>query len=418
MCRLTLYVYGGGSHSAGITHVADIPYFRDHLDLFGVDASNRSCVLESSCTEPTFAPLHKSVYSGDAVILQRLLETCALTTDPDRADLFVLPEPYGTTTGVAWGCKSDDQRHTPLCRRKGASSESALRRHSVAHPAMPYLTDATAARHVILCSTDVEWCPSFHANSTLINLGDDDVQSNMIRHSHSLFDRRMGRNGVRLPNALSVPYRVSQWIAPPPAGAAAPPPRRWLLSANLNNHRASCRAKLGAAIEAAAKASNDTNRVLISHSMLNPAEAADVARASTFCVCATGDAKGFTARFYFSLAAGCLPVFVDCWTRNLTLAELALPYPSLLNWSALVVVPPNSVGVPTGVGVRGADVLRLVREMPEAEVARRQRYLHSVAHWLAYDLEPSSEHPRHDRRDAPAALIRELELRFARIRDR
>ena len=238
----------------------------------------------------------------------------------------------------------------------------------------------------------------------------------MIHHSHSLFDRRMGRTGVRLPNALSVPYRVSQWVAPPPAGAA-PPPRRFLLSANLNNHRASCRAKLGAAIEAAAKASNDTDRVLISHSMLNPAEATDVARASTFCVCATGDAKGFTARFYFSLAAGCLPVFVDCWTRNLTLAELALPYPSLLNWSALVVVPPNSVGVPTGVGVRGADVLRLVREIPEAEVARRQRYLHSVAHWLAYDLEPSSEHPRHDRRDAPAALIRELELRFARIRD-
>ena len=39
----------------------------------------------------------------------------------------------------------------------------------------------------------------------------------MIHHSHSLFDRRMGRTGVRLPNALSVPYRVSQWIGPPPA---------------------------------------------------------------------------------------------------------------------------------------------------------------------------------------------------------
>ena len=111
-----------------------------------------------------FAPLHKSVYSGDAVILQRLLETCALTTDPDRADVFVLPEPYGTTTGVAWGCKSDDQRHTPLCRRKAVPN---------VHPAMPYLTSATAARHVILCSTDVQWC-RFHANSTLINLGDDD----------------------------------------------------------------------------------------------------------------------------------------------------------------------------------------------------------------------------------------------------
>ena len=80
-------------------------------------------------------------------------------------------------------------------------------------------------------------------------------------------------------------------------------------------------------------------------------------------------------------------------------------------------MPPNSVGVPTGVGVRGADVLRLVREMPEAEVARRQRYLRSVAHWLAYDLEPSIVARVLARRDAPAALIRELELRFARLRE-
>ena len=117
MCRLTLYVYGGGSHSAGITAVADIPYFRDHLDLFGVDASNRSCVLESSCTEPTFAPLHKSVYSGDAVILQRLLEACALTTDPDRADVFVLPEPYGDDRRRL-GLQERRSTHTPLCRRR------------------------------------------------------------------------------------------------------------------------------------------------------------------------------------------------------------------------------------------------------------------------------------------------------------
>ena len=51
--------------------------------------------------------------------------------------------------------------------------------------------------------------------------------------------------------------------------------------------------------------------------MLNPAEAADVARASTLRLRHRRRQK-FTARFYFSLAAGCLPVFVDYWTRNLT----------------------------------------------------------------------------------------------------
>ena len=34
-------------------------------------------------------------------------------------------------------------------------------------------------------------------------------------------------------------------------------------------------------------------------------------RGTTFCVAPTGDSDGFTQRFYYILAAGCIPVRVD-----------------------------------------------------------------------------------------------------------
>ena len=47
--------------------------------------------------------------------------------------------------------------------------------------------------------------------------------------------------------------------------------------------------------------------------MAPPAEAQRLSLESDFCFCPTGDAKGFTARLYFSLLLGCLPVRVDGW---------------------------------------------------------------------------------------------------------
>ena len=34
-------------------------------------------------------------------------------------------------------------------------------------------------------------------------------------------------------------------------------------------------------------------------------------RSTTFCVAPTGDSDGFTQRFYYILAAGCIPVGLD-----------------------------------------------------------------------------------------------------------
>ena len=94
------------------------------------------------------------------------------------------------------------------------------------------------------------------------------------------------------------------------------------------------------------------------------------------------------------------PVFVDCYQRNLTWGELALPFPSLIDWSRLVVVMPYRAS--------GTRMVRMLLDISDTELAARQAYMRHVLHWLTYD-----EPERYGGADAPAALIHELELRFS-----
>ena len=103
--------------------------------------------------------------------------------------------------------------------------------------------------------------------------------------------------------------------------------------------------------------------------MIGPVQAARIARSSTFCVCPTGDSKGFTARFYYALLHGCIPVRLDAYPRrNLTLERVALPFPSQLNWSKLMVNVRNAESI-----LRDTPgFLRQLRDMPKEEVQARQ----------------------------------------------
>ena len=124
--------------------------------------------------------------------------------------------------------------------------------------------------------------------------------------------------------------------------------------------------------------------------MQGPYKAAQVALSSTFCLCPTGDSKGFTARFYFSLLHGCLPIRVDGYRRNATIAAPTYPFPQLIDWSRLIIdMRPDKAPM----------LLPRLFAMSEREIEKRQSYLQHVAHWLLFDNE---EHAHHD---ASAAVI-------------
>lgn len=131
--------------------------------------------------------------------------------------------------------------------------------------------------------------------------------------------------------------------------------------------------------------------------------AAAASISSVFCLCPTGDSKGFTARFYFSIAHRCIPVRVDGFRRGLTAAETAYPFPSLIDWSRIV------VNATVDEALSGALLQRLA-SMPQREVSERLAYMQRCAPWLVWGRNASGS--GHER-DAAGAAIHELRLRVS-----
>jgi len=336
-------------------------------------------------------------YTGDWVILERMTRDCTLVDDPRLADFFLVPFLFGTLSAADW------QRCYPLKRML----KKALKR-VISGAMLVHLNRTTASRHVFLCSTDGQFCPATFGqgdlqNATIVHLGDDNVWGNHFRNRYVLAARQKGQ-GVVWHNALTVPHRVSQWL-PPFARPNPLAPRPLLLSGNVNLNRSSCRGLVAGHLQRLAFSSNVSDRVVLAGRMLAPGDAGQLAASSIFCLVPTGDNKGFTARFYFVLLSGCIPVRIDCWDRRLGFHETAFPFPSLINWSKLVVSASMREGKRAA---RESQRLfaRLLSMRPSELLARRQ-YLAEVAHWLTYDQ-------RDARHDATAALLHELTQRDRR----
>ena len=59
---------------------------------------------------------------------------------------------------------------------------------------------------------------------------------------------------------------------------------------------------------------------------------------TTFCVAPTGDSDGFTQRFYYIVAAGCIPVRVDTYYPSLKFGKVAWPFKQTIEWHRAVLL--------------------------------------------------------------------------------
>lgn len=111
-----------------------------------------------------------------------------------------------------------------------------------------------------------------------------------------------------------------------------------------------------------------------------------------------GDAPSFTQRFAFVLARGCIPVRIDPFERRPG-PELAdnYPFPSLINWSRIV------VPVDRNISAYEALVPRLLELEPNAHLVRQ--YMRNVAHWMLFDAGGQQQ-------DAASAALFELMTRL------
>ena len=166
------------------------------------------------------------------------------------------------------------------------------------HKALPHLNERTADRHVFLFTCDSQFVGRDRhpllLRSRVVHLGDDEY----TRHPRELKDR-VRRESAHMRNGIVVPYRVSQWL---PFGFNIPAPgtRRYLLSMNVNAARHAVRKQIAKIINRTfAQQEIPVERqqeFLVTSKMMGPAEAARIALSSAFCLCPTGDSKGFTAR--------------------------------------------------------------------------------------------------------------------------
>ena len=68
----------------------------------------------------------------------------------------------------------------------------------------------------------------------------------------------------------------------------------------------------------------------------------DAMRRAVYCVTPTGDSDGFTQRFYYTIAAGCVPVRVDSYYPRKSFGRVAWPFKQTIDWRrAVVLLPPD-----------------------------------------------------------------------------
>jgi hypothetical protein len=385
-------------------------------------------------------------YSAEVPILQRLLRSCPhRTTDPAAADMFVVPYYFGLAATLGW--KVSDRYFGSGARAMHKNMTLYAKKHLWRE--LRHLNPQTASRHVFFFTADLEWCCPFShrvglsllgtdasdkwADNTtgrviLVNLGDDQIVnvrpmrprvlslSKAIKHNQTFWP-------VRVTNGLVVPFRVSQWVDDRAWRTWRPEAqRRYRLFSNVDVKRSTMRGEVlrminRSAHKAGASSSLYLATMLWGQRMAPPAEAQRLALESDFCFCPTGDAKGFTARFYFSLLLGCLPVRVDGWEPHwepgrLHSGQLKMnttwPFQHLVDWRRLVVEVPWH-----GRSLRSRyALLRTLLSMPRAEVLARRRYLRSVVHWLGYrELADGEAGGDGMARDAADAAVAELVAR-------
>uniref|UniRef100_A0A7S3AZB1 Exostosin GT47 domain-containing protein n=1 Tax=Haptolina ericina TaxID=156174 RepID=A0A7S3AZB1_9EUKA len=92
---------------------------------------------------------------------------------------------------------------------------------------------------------------------------------------------------------------------------------------------------------------------------------------TVFCVAPTGDSDGFTQRFYYILAAGCIPVRVDTYYSAFSFGRVAWPFKQTIDWRrATILLPPDRL--------KRDGLLPTLRNVSASRIAAMQRYIKTV----------------------------------------
>ena len=300
---------------------------------------------EDTCPNTGFSHLENlRSHCPDVPLMAKLLQSAQIVTDAEQAQVFLVPFLMGCNAMLGWG--HGMQRVNAAAHHRFFGNFGAFARESLPH------YERYPHRHLFLFPLDSMFAPKW-------------LRRSMIAHTGAGY---IGQSKIDVP----VPYLVS--LPPQPQGALsrrrerlvflmASPSRnkvRVEVARQLREARAThagrvelyetdprkasrtvCRTLCRTlrhvglqplALEVAASGSRATRGRRVCHRCelqegamagylclllqenampLSALDTMEHMRGTTFCVAPTGDSDGFTQRFYYILAAGCIPVGVD-----------------------------------------------------------------------------------------------------------
>lgn len=282
-----------------------------------------SYLREDTCPNTGFSHLENlRSHCTDVPLMYKLLQAVTIEPDPEKADVFLVPFLMGCNAMLGWG--HGMQRVNSREHHAFFGNFPAFARKELPHFAKwPH-------RHLFLFPLDSMFAPKW-------------LLPSMVAHTGS------GYTTAGLD--VTVPYLVSLPPAPADAWSA---PRGRLVFLMASPSRNLVRKELAAQLRVAVtrmradprRAPNvelyETDPSKENAMPLSAAETMARMRSTVFCIAPTGDSDGFTQRFYYILAAGCIPVRVDTYYANFSFGRVAWPSKQTVQWhKAAVLLPPH-----------------------------------------------------------------------------
>lgn len=296
-------------------YVYDLPDYvilgtlQDAANVLGIDCLMGPC--NTSFTNTLYT------HTGELFILRRLLAQCTRVRRPSLADFFLVPFPLSVWRVVGWTGK----RTVPNILH-------------VLQPHLVHMSNATAHKHVFLDTNDAifllrsEALP--HLNRAIVVHLGPDHWSGTIRDPWAVVRKESFERSV------IAPYHshVSEDCWRPEAG------RLVTMFGALNTKRHPIRIML---IGHFAAQGDPANHVKPMSDFAELSETTVWMQRSKYCLVPAGDAPSLTQRFVSAVACGCVPVYVDPYTRigasedNNPALSATFPLHRTIDWSRAAV---------------------------------------------------------------------------------
>ena len=302
---------------------------------------------EDTCPNTGFSHLENlRSHCPDVPLMAKLLQSAQIVTDPEQAQVFLVPFLMGCNAMLGWG--HGMQRVNSAAHHRFFGNFDRFARESLPH------YERWPHRHLFLFPLDSMFSPKW-------------LKRSMVAHTGASY---VAKSSIDVP----VPYLVS---LPPVTPGALAGPRERLVFLMASPSRNKVRVEVARQLREARKTEGsrvelyETDPRKENAMPLSAKDTMSRMMGTTFCVAPTGDSDGFTQRFYYIIAAGCIPVRVDTYYSDRSFRRVAWPFKQTIQWKkAVLLLPPAKL--------RCDGIMATLRNVSTERIVAMQQYIATI----------------------------------------